>query len=32
MVRSVFGGPGFDGFDAGALTDHYVKLRLPRSA
>jgi NADPH-dependent ferric siderophore reductase len=29
MVRVVFGGDGFDGFDAGAFTDHYVKLRLP---
>jgi NADPH-dependent ferric siderophore reductase len=29
MVRIVFGGPGFDGFEPGAFTDHYVKLRLP---
>jgi NADPH-dependent ferric siderophore reductase len=29
MIRIVFGGPGFDGFQAGAFTDHYVKLRLP---
>jgi len=29
MVRIVFGGPGFDGFQVGAFTDHYVKLRLP---
>ncbi|WP_282693674.1 siderophore-interacting protein [Streptomyces sp. CC208A] len=26
MVRVVLGGPGLDGFDAGAFTDHYVKL------
>ena len=25
----VFGGPGLDGFAAGAFTDHYVKLQLP---
>ncbi len=25
----MFGGAAFDGFDAGAFTDHYVKLRLP---
>lgn len=29
MVRIVFGGPGFDTFEAGEFTDHYVKLRLP---
>ncbi|MFE5798036.1 siderophore-interacting protein [Streptomyces sp. NPDC056503] len=26
MVRVVLGGPGLDGFDVGAFTDHYVKL------
>ncbi|MFD5765034.1 siderophore-interacting protein [Streptomyces sp. NPDC127049] len=26
MVRVVLGGPGLDGFDADAYTDHYVKL------
>ncbi|MFF9344215.1 MULTISPECIES: siderophore-interacting protein [unclassified Streptomyces] len=26
MVRVVLGGPGLEGFDAGAFTDHYVKL------
>jgi NADPH-dependent ferric siderophore reductase len=29
MVRLVFGGDGFEGFDAGEFTDHYVKLQLP---
>jgi NADPH-dependent ferric siderophore reductase len=29
MVRVVFGGPGLDGFTAGAFSDHYVKLQLP---
>src|SRR5690242_1695903 len=29
MVRIVLGGPGLAGFEAGAFTDHYVKLRLP---
>jgi len=29
MVRVVFGGDAFEGFAAGAFTDHYVKLRLP---
>ena len=29
MIRIVFGGPDFDDFEAGAFTDHYVKLRLP---
>ncbi|KQX48129.1 FAD-binding protein [Streptomyces sp. Root66D1] len=26
MVRVVLGGPGLDGFEVGAYTDHYVKL------
>jgi NADPH-dependent ferric siderophore reductase len=29
MVRVVLGGDGLTGFDAGAFTDHYVKLQLP---
>lgn len=29
MVRVVLGGPGLDGFPAGAFTDHYVKLLFP---
>jgi NADPH-dependent ferric siderophore reductase len=29
MVRIVFGGEGLDDFEAGAFTDHYVKLQLP---
>lgn len=29
MVRVVLGGDGLRGFEAGAFTDHYVKLRLP---
>lgn len=29
MKRIVFGGPGLMDFDAGAFTDHYVKLQLP---
>lgn len=29
MVRIVFGGPGLDGFGAGAYSDHYVKLQVP---
>lgn len=29
MVRVVLGGEGLRGFEAGAFTDHYVKLRLP---
>jgi NADPH-dependent ferric siderophore reductase len=29
MIRIVFGGAGLDGFDAGAFTDHYVKLQVP---
>jgi NADPH-dependent ferric siderophore reductase len=29
LVRVVVGGPGLDGFPAGAFTDHYVKLQLP---
>jgi NADPH-dependent ferric siderophore reductase len=29
MIRVVFGGPGLEGFDAGAFTDHYVKLQVP---
>ncbi|MCW2983246.1 MAG: FAD-binding 9 siderophore-interacting domain protein, partial [Conexibacter sp.] len=29
MVRVVLGGEGLAGFDAGAFTDHYVKLQLP---
>jgi NADPH-dependent ferric siderophore reductase len=31
MIRIVFGGPGLEGFDAGAFTDHYVKLQVPPS-
>jgi NADPH-dependent ferric siderophore reductase len=29
MTRIVFGGEGLKGFDAGAFTDHYVKLQFP---
>lgn len=29
LVRVVLGGPGLDGFGAGAFTDHYVKLLFP---
>jgi NADPH-dependent ferric siderophore reductase len=29
MIRIVLGGPGLDGFAAGAFTDHYVKLQVP---
>ena len=29
MIRIVFGGAGLEGFDAGAFTDHYVKLQVP---
>ena len=28
MIRVVLGGPGLEGFGAGAFTDHYVKLRI----
>jgi NADPH-dependent ferric siderophore reductase len=30
MVRIVVGGPGLVGLDAGAYTDHYVKILFPR--
>jgi NADPH-dependent ferric siderophore reductase len=30
MVRIVVGGPGLAGLDAGAYTDHYVKILFPR--
>jgi NADPH-dependent ferric siderophore reductase len=30
MVRVVVGGPGLAGIDAGAFTDHYVKILFPR--
>jgi len=30
MVRIVVGGPGLAGLDAGAHTDHYVKILFPR--
>lgn len=29
VLRLVVGGPGLDGFPAGAFTDHYVKLLFP---
>lgn len=29
VLRVVLGGPGLDGFPAGAFTDHYVKLLFP---
>lgn len=29
MVRVILGGEGFEGFEAGEFTDHYVKLQLP---
>lgn len=29
MVRLALDGDGFEGFDAGEFTDHYVKLQLP---
>ncbi|MBX5441335.1 MAG: siderophore-interacting protein, partial [Solirubrobacteraceae bacterium] len=29
LIRIVFGGDGLDGFEAGAFTDHYVKLQFP---
>ncbi|WP_052851126.1 siderophore-interacting protein [Streptomyces avicenniae] len=29
MIRIVFGGPGLAAFEAGAYTDHYVKLLFP---
>ncbi|WP_026911994.1 siderophore-interacting protein [Patulibacter minatonensis] len=29
VLRVVLGGPGLDGFGAGAFTDHYVKLLFP---
>ena len=28
MIRVVLGGEGLDGFEAGAFTDHYVKLKI----